>query len=392
MKLNSRCKGLLEAVQPDGHRLVKASAIESPRESLFVPRAPESLHVSYLHRTLRDYLELEHVWAQLLSLTEHTDFDPNTALLTSYFLEVKTTSFVMKGISLHSAGNSMLRSVEALRSSASTRHMELFEELDKSINKCWTDEALNGGGLHWSSGNPKYSHTSSEFHERLSGDTLAMAVKFRLKWYIDAKAKSTGSLKRENLSRLPLLVYALGFDEWVIRKAVRSRDCTLVEKLLIHGADPNQLCESFTIWQYVIHYLVWGDEFMGDDIAKWSKLCELMLQHGADPHACSPEGIIFRAPTLMLESANFDSGLLNGGHPTCRVKLSGPQICIQDSPHFSCNPATSVIRDALGGYRSCEQLARLLQEKKATTPQTRKNKKARKRRQTNDMKGKGRAR
>ena len=89
MKLNSRCKGSLEAVHPKGHRLVKASAIESPRESVFVSRAPEVLRISYLRRTLQDYLDLPPVWAQLLSLTEHTDFDPNTALLTTLCLRVQ---------------------------------------------------------------------------------------------------------------------------------------------------------------------------------------------------------------------------------------------------------------------------------------------------------------
>ena len=385
MKLNSRCKGLLEAVQPYCHRLVKVSAIESPREPVSVPRVSEALHVSYLHGSLRDYLELPHVWAQLLSLTEHTDFDPNTALLTSYVLELKTTSFVTKGSYLYSAGNGMLRRVEALSLSASTRHMELFEELDKSINRYWywTDEVLNGGRLLWSSGNPKYTHTSSEFHERLSGDALAMAVKFRLKWYLDAKAASTGSLQREDLSRLPLLVYALGFDEWVVRKAVPPPDCTMVEKLLIHGADPNQLCEKFTVWQYVIRHLAAADVIKCEDIAKWSELCALMLQHGADPYACSPEGSISCEPILMLESASFFfEGLLMGDDHTHRVtssRFSGQEVCIQDSPHDLCNSATSMIRDTFGGHDSYKQLAKLLQEKKVTTPYTRKKKKSRKR-------------
>ena len=378
MKLNSRCKGLLEAVQTEGHRLVEASAIGSPTESAFAPQVPKALHVSYLHRTLRDYLEEPHVWAQLLSLTDQTDFDPNTALLTSYILELKTTSFVTKGGCLYSAGSGMLRRVGALSLSASTRHMELFEELDRSIDRYRTVEALNGGRLHWSSGNPKYSQTSSELHEILSGDALAMAVKFGLKWYLDAKIASTGSLQRENSSRLPLLVYALGFDEQVVRKA-GPPDYTVVEKLLIRGADPNQRCVKFTAWQYVIHHLLLTDAMKSEDIAKWSQLCVLLLQHGADPYACSPEISIFCDPLFMLDSAMGN-------------QFAGPEIRSQDSQHFLGISATSMIRDIFGGHCSYEQLTRMLQEKKTTSSHSRGKKKSRKRRKTNNVKGESRAR
>ena len=224
---------------------------------------------------------------------------------------------------------------------------------------------------------PKYSHTSSEMHEIFSGDALAMAVEFGLKWYLDAKTASTGSLQRENSPRLPLLVFALSFDEPVVRKA-GPPDYTMVEKLLIHGADPTQRCVKFTVWQYVIHHLLLTDAMKSEDIAKWSKLCVLLLQHGADPYACSPEISIFCDPLFMLESA-MDN------------QFSGTEVRSQDSPHFLGISATSMIRDTFGGHCSYEQLTRMLQEKKTTTSHSRGKKKSRKRRKTNNVKGESRA-
>ncbi|MEJ7658326.1 MAG: hypothetical protein WKG07_01200 [Hymenobacter sp.] len=64
MKLNSRCKGLLEASDRDW----------SPNTGQ-VPHLP---HVAFLHRAFREYLAHPHVWVKLLTMTKHSGFDPET--------------------------------------------------------------------------------------------------------------------------------------------------------------------------------------------------------------------------------------------------------------------------------------------------------------------------
>lgn len=73
----------------------------------------------------------------------------------------------------------MINRLGALNLSASIRHKKLVEEVEDSIDKCWTGEALRVAAVKniFSNGNPKYSHTSSELHQLLHGGTLAMAVK-----------------------------------------------------------------------------------------------------------------------------------------------------------------------------------------------------------------------
>jgi hypothetical protein len=51
----------------------------------------ELLKIFFLHRTVRDYLEQPKVWDRLLDRTRLTDFDPCGALLMSYITELKTT-------------------------------------------------------------------------------------------------------------------------------------------------------------------------------------------------------------------------------------------------------------------------------------------------------------
>ena len=182
-----------------------------------------------------------------------------------------------------------------------------------------------------------------------------MAVEFRFHWYIDAKAAMTGSLKINEPSRLPLLIYALYSDEWVVGKLVPVPDCTLVEKLLTHGADPNQRCEQYTIWQYVIHYLSLDVGTKSKDILTWSTACVLMLQHGADPYAYSPETCTASKDTLML-----------GSQKKC-------------GPKFLCKSAASIIRDTFEGQNGDgEKLTRLLEEKKIALSHTKEKKKPRK--------------
>lgn len=67
-RLNSRCKGLLEA-----------------------PFVEEEPRVQYLHRTVKDFVEMPHVWAKISNATNDS-FDPVKCLANSYLWQLKTLS------------------------------------------------------------------------------------------------------------------------------------------------------------------------------------------------------------------------------------------------------------------------------------------------------------
>lgn len=99
-RLNSRCKGLLEAAPaPDIRRLFYSRENHIPEISyeteaheyraIEEPERSVAHHtVQYLHRTVKDYLESPSVWQMLLDACR-SSFDPQMALLRSFVLQLK---------------------------------------------------------------------------------------------------------------------------------------------------------------------------------------------------------------------------------------------------------------------------------------------------------------
>jgi len=73
VRLTARCAGFLEVSNIPGTSVMR----------------PTSL-INYFHRTAKDFLESDEIWAKLISETEGTDFDPSVALMRSYFWYIKT--------------------------------------------------------------------------------------------------------------------------------------------------------------------------------------------------------------------------------------------------------------------------------------------------------------
>jgi hypothetical protein len=82
----------------------EANGLESPdygsSESMEEPDSEVGLlKIFYLHRTVRDYLELPQVWEGLLDKTRSTDFDPCATLLMAYVTDLKTAGLLSTAFS-----------------------------------------------------------------------------------------------------------------------------------------------------------------------------------------------------------------------------------------------------------------------------------------------------
>lgn len=85
-RLNSRCKGLLEATRRIPRSSTSHKAEQSPQSGTLLL---SELKVEYLHRTVKDFLANERIWNQLLAVTD--SFDPNFSLCRSFLLQIKTS-------------------------------------------------------------------------------------------------------------------------------------------------------------------------------------------------------------------------------------------------------------------------------------------------------------
>ncbi|KAH9213046.1 hypothetical protein DL95DRAFT_238642, partial [Leptodontidium sp. 2 PMI_412] len=248
IRLNSRSKGILEVQKNE-------DLIENlPHPSIFTN--PTSFRISYLHRTVRDYLEKPLVWERLLRQTAHTRFDPNTALLMSYVIEVKSANLSGETC-VYDEGVRMFLRTSSLELSACQAHVDLFEELDHALSIHWASQSPDDIPGHWSNGNTEWDHTLLDGRREWNGDVLTMAVSLNLMWYVEAKLESQDSLAGNKRGGLPLLGYALCFDAWSLSLKTEAKipNYGMVELLLKHEANPNELYQGYTIWQYMIHYL-----------------------------------------------------------------------------------------------------------------------------------------
>jgi hypothetical protein len=72
-RMRTRCGGLIECIGYDSNKMVAGE-------------------LSYIHRTVKDYLEREDVWKDILAHTTRlfeADFEPNLQLLMSWVLSLK---------------------------------------------------------------------------------------------------------------------------------------------------------------------------------------------------------------------------------------------------------------------------------------------------------------
>jgi hypothetical protein len=112
--------------------------------------------ISYLHRTVKDYLEKPPIWKAQLDKTKDTGFDPHVALLSSYVIELKTTDFMVHSKSFESNGEQIFSRVKELEPFTSKHQVLLVDELSRTLKIHWDRE--NQGrdsswpqctGTHW---------------------------------------------------------------------------------------------------------------------------------------------------------------------------------------------------------------------------------------------------
>ena len=252
--------------------------------------------VTYIHRTVRDFLMYTNAWEALLEYTSKERFDPHICHIVSFVLQLK--------LPLHEPtqhrhldewwpGIVLSMTHARLSHSHSTaRQNHLINQLNSTLNRYW----LSRRGDTWA----RSTFGSYEQRNRAVIDNpfLSLATKFGLTEYIRSVLENKEEHPLSDTGGKPLLSYALDF---LINRQLTVyplADPSLVSLLLSHGSDPNKLYKDLaqkdeTPWLYALKAVRDGNrrgwieyyDVEEQGVVRWVSIMKMLLEAGADPNA-----------------------------------------------------------------------------------------------------------
>jgi hypothetical protein len=301
VRLKSRCLGLLEVhdISDTPWSTVSGKVNHKLRWSF---------RISYIHRTLADFLSAPNVREIMEQHTEKmTYYQPDLAVLMSYIITIKKSIcslYFTKDLEDNpGAGNSRLWKVmrEAIfcaadakkRNGTGFRREILLEELNDVASRWW-----KGGPdlLCLPSRVRNNAQFTSDIERRkFEGRFLSIAAEIGLQDYIRRRIGSIGELI-SGPDRIPLLAFALGLPS--LKDGIESSrtnfvvSSSLVDYLLQKGSNPNTflpLNGGCTIWEmtlHKVHILANHEEFHEENVLRnWAQVLRSFLKHKANLEA-----------------------------------------------------------------------------------------------------------
>jgi hypothetical protein len=213
--LVTRCGGLIEA------------------NNFRRPYGPDRV-LSYLHRTVRDFLELPQVWSRILDPTRESDFNPYGSLLQSYVFYFKFALLPTERFQIGRAEEFLFLAYTA---ELNTRQAEvlLLDEFDRVMQRSNGPSYFWGATKEYTIQNPQHNF-------------LALAIRRGLYHYVAHKIESQPDVVRMK-EGCPLLRYAVQRDTGLIGNCRLSS--RIVELLLYNGSRPNQNYNGDSAWDAI---------------------------------------------------------------------------------------------------------------------------------------------
>jgi hypothetical protein len=247
-RVNACCKGLLDVCKHGDKRALGDS------------------EVGYLHRTVKDFLELPVVWDKIRILTTD-DFRPNVRLFWSYLSYLKTMDAAKPSeIALREA---ILYGMGYLIRASSDSHRFLisdFELIDQAATQCWERRSASP----WASIVVPSSRRCSTFQHLAALCKIVPYVKHNVAQCSLADRPRVAS----DFLEMATMEYFSESDALNFAKLHNEPDQELILFLLDSGADPNMILPpGGTIWETVIRW----------HASSRQNLFKAFLKHGANP-------------------------------------------------------------------------------------------------------------
>lgn len=276
-RLNACCKGLIESKAGRTQHLADAN-------------------VSYLHRTVKDYIEREDIWSKFKSVVDRS-FNPYVRLCNAYIIKLKISNqqFFQGNNSGKDFWDIVTYAIEyatladpACKNGVQTKFLNELDatashhaSLTRNAGSAFT--TFEPRATHWSASKPGCILNESFLH---------FAVQCQLTDYVREILSSPMIKPASPTSALLVaLIECESFTDseaYADRPSIRhvSPNSSLVSMLLEHGADPNARIQDalllvtgtpgkFSPWQVFLQ--TWANYGFYDELAR------TFLAHGADP-------------------------------------------------------------------------------------------------------------
>ncbi|TVY24004.1 hypothetical protein LHYA1_G006937 [Lachnellula hyalina] len=239
--------------------------------------------LSYLHRTVRDFLELPEIWRIVLRPTSGKRFAPRVALVQAQMLYIKRvlpfpTDLIDRISDLQHVGKRAIAFAQNEETATIEPQVMMLDELDRVCNNHVED--FSELPCNWTtSSNRMSSGKDAHVHQN---SFLTLAIKTGLYVYVEEKLKLKPWLVKR--AGRPLLQYAVSSENDLCMRDLRV-NTGMVELLLRCGARVDEVYQRTTAWDLVLEslWLLLCNREPESTVAMWLSVVKLFLEHGADP-------------------------------------------------------------------------------------------------------------
>ncbi|CZR69094.1 uncharacterized protein PAC_18995 [Phialocephala subalpina] len=203
--------------------------------------------VQYMHRIVRDFMEIPRTWSFLLSATAGTDFKLHKSLLKSIILHHRLVPKRYIGPDLFATARQALKSAqEACKDEHDPNDdlVLLLNTLNTTLNAGYDEKGgfIQSNPPHWS------GLVDLENPKQWPDSFISAAVQYGLLPYLEEQLHRRKEILLKKRGR-PLLDTAICIQRHCTIPVPLSQKRELAFLLLKAGADPNQFFGEYTVWQ-----------------------------------------------------------------------------------------------------------------------------------------------